>query len=183
MQAFGIGGAYAYFSTEERTRNIFLRWLNILLPLSLILHFYWSFSLDGGHFNYWYRTVDSIISIWLIHKTIVAKPGFTKQYILENPILMKIGQISYGLYLYHYALPYVDRMIIRKVFAGQPSAENILQTPAIFHLVNVVVLLVVALVSFHYFEKPIMKLKRYFEYKDHRPKRDGKPNEIYQIAD
>jgi peptidoglycan/LPS O-acetylase OafA/YrhL len=182
MQAFGIGGAYAYFTKSETSGAAFIRVMNLLVPVALIMHFYWSFSSDGGHLHYWYRTGDSIISIWLIHLTITAKPGRVKQYILENPVLVKIGQISYGIYLYHYALPYIDGMVIRNIFAGHPSTESMLLAPAPFYLINLIVLFVVALVSYQYFEKPILSLKRFFEYTE-APQQAVKANEIYPIAD
>lgn len=96
MQAFGIGGFYAYRSRGDGERKQFMKVINVLLPFALLCHFYRGFSADGGHFNYWYRTLDSLISSWLIHYTITLRPGWIKTNVLENAVLVKIGRLRYG---------------------------------------------------------------------------------------
>ena len=168
MQAFGIGGLYAYISRKDDQKKIFLRSINILLPVALLFHFYWGFSADGGHFNYCYRTVDSIISIWLIHYTIVIRPGWIKNNILENRFLIRIGQISYGIYLYHYALPWVYQMVVNKIGGENSPVGAFLLNHYVSYSIRLILLFALSLASFEFIEKPILKLKRFFEYKTDR---------------
>jgi peptidoglycan/LPS O-acetylase OafA/YrhL len=157
MQAFGIGGLYAYCSRKDDERKLFIKGINILLPFALLCHFYWSFSMDGGHFNYWYRAVDSILSIWLIHYTITARPGWVKRNLLENGILVKIGRVSYGIYLYHYDFPWV--------FSKVATADFFKQHYVITFSIQLTLLLLLCVLSFECIEKPVLKLKRLFQYR------------------
>ncbi|HEX9514420.1 MAG TPA: acyltransferase [Puia sp.] len=165
MQAFGIGGLYAYISRMDDQKKIFLKGINILFPVALLFHFYWGFSADGGHFNYWYRTVDSILSIWLIHYTIVIRPGWVKNNILENRFLIRVGQISYGIYLYHYALPWVYQMVVNKMGGENSPVGAFLLNHYVSYFARLILLFALSLASFEFIEKPILKLKRFFEYK------------------
>ncbi len=165
MQAFGIGGLYAYYSRKESERRLYIKVINVLLPVALLCHFYWSFSADGGHFNYWYRIVDSVISIWLIHYTIVARPGWAKNNILENGILVKIGRVSYGVYLYHYDFPWVFSKVMNAIWGeGSTVVVFLKQQFYLSFFIQLALLLILCIVSFECIEKPILKLKRLFEY-------------------
>ena len=165
MQAFGIGGLYAYLRRGEDQVRPFMRIINWLLPFALVVHFYWGFAPYGGHFNYWNRTVDSVLSIWLIHYAIAARPGWIKSRVLENPVLVKIGRISYGIYLYHFAIPRLYEMAIK----GSP-ANSMLRDPFVGYGIELVVLFALCIASFEFIEKPVLRLKRFFEYK-----KDGAP--------
>jgi len=180
LQAFGIGGLYSYISKDIKAKKLFLRVLNIAFPVALLLHFYWAYSAPIGSFNYLFRTIDSIISIWLIHRTIVAKDGWAKTWLLENPVLMKIGQISYGIYLLHGPLVYVYDVAVRNTLGGTPIGKFLLFNAYASYGMRLVILYVLCIISFKYFEKPIMKLKKYFEYKG--PPVIKKHHEVYEVA-
>ena len=165
MQAFGIGGLYAYVCRRDNLKRIFLKSINILFPIALLFHFYWGFSADGGHFNYWYRTVDSIISVWLIHNVIVIRPGWIKDNILENRFFMWVGRVSYGIYLYHYILPWIYQKAVNKIVGEGSPAGHFLLSPYVSYLMLLTLLFSLSWASFEFVEKPILKLKRFFEYR------------------
>lgn len=181
MQAFGIGGLYAYCSRNDRERRLFTKVVNILLPVALLCHFYWSFSADGGHFNYWFRTVDSVISIWLIHFTITARQSWMKKNVLENRLLTRIGRISYGIYLYHFDFPWVFSRLVTKIWgAGSAVPAFLTHNYFITFFIQLILLFALCAISFEWIEKPILKLKRLFEYRhdkgaDRRGVVDGLP--------
>jgi peptidoglycan/LPS O-acetylase OafA/YrhL len=68
----------------------------------------------------------------------------------DNPALQYIGRISYGLYLVHNWIP----DIFEKYFGVMPKYE---EGPIVL-----VLTFTVCILSWHFFEKPIMGLKRYF---------------------
>ena len=164
VQAFGIGGLYAYLR-EQQKLNYFNFIVNVLFPIALLVHFWWSFSADQGKaYNYCLITVNSILSIWLIHRVVVNKSVWIQKYVLENRVLNKIGQISYGLYLFHYPLTWVYDKYVQKFFDRSTQLGTILVDWKCNYPIRLLLLFIVALASFHLFEKPIMKLKRHFDY-------------------
>ncbi len=164
MESFGIGGLYAWLSEKGREKGLtrFMRFINIALPFAFAATLYWSFAANGGHFHYWFRTAYVIICIWLIHQVIHIRPGKIRTGFLENPVLMKIGQISYGIYLFHKPLPYFSDHWMKWV-----ALHNNWPLFANFYFMygfDLLLLFALSLASYHFFEKPVMQLKRYFEY-------------------
>lgn len=164
MQALGVGGFFSYLIKTGK-RKLFSKFIRIAFPVSLFIHFYWSFSSDGGNsFNYCFLTVNSIISIWLIDKVLYNKSEWIKNYILENRVLNKIGQISYGIYLFHYGFTFVYEKLITMLFNQNVPLESFLLDWKNSYFIRLLLLFVISLGSYHLFEKPILKLKYYFKY-------------------
>lgn len=164
MQAFGIGGIYAYVKGQPGFPERFLQMLRIAFPLALVAHFYWAFSPDGGHLNYWYRTANSIVGIWLVHKVVCNRSEWVRRTLLENRFLNTVGQISYGIYLYHYALPDIYAAAVRECFQAVPSVQTMLSNLYCSYVLKCALLLFLSWGSFRFFEKPVMKLKVSFPY-------------------
>jgi len=77
--------------------------------------------------------------------------------LLDNKLLLYIGKISYGLYLFHnlipyYQLPFFSRSIGLNFIASQ--------------FMRFLILLSIASISWFLFEKPILKLKNNFVQDD-----------------
>lgn len=81
---------------------------------------------------------------------------------LRLPWLAYLGQISYGIYLYHYVVFWVVDGCDPKVSvrAGQPWTTQAVKLAAT---------LAVAAASWHLIERPILGLKGRFRYRDDRP--------------
>jgi peptidoglycan/LPS O-acetylase OafA/YrhL len=164
MQAFGIGGLYAYL-TKTGDRAIFFKFIKLAFPLSVFLHFYWAFSPDSSvGYEFLFITINSIISIWLIDKVINNKLVWVKKYVLENRAFNKIGQISYGIYLYHFALEFVYKKLIQLLFSTHIETETFLLDWKNSYFIRLALLFIISLGSFYLIEKPILKLKKYFNY-------------------
>jgi peptidoglycan/LPS O-acetylase OafA/YrhL len=164
LASFGIGGFYAWVSREPWSRKRFMQVITLLMPIAIGLHFYWSFCTNGGHFNYLNRIIQSIISIWLIHKTVVVRPGWVKTKILENPTFIKMGQISYGIYLYHYVTPWIYSRVVAGHFSGTPATQAFFSNYYISWFLMLAFVLALSLASFYLFESPIVNLKKWFAY-------------------
>jgi peptidoglycan/LPS O-acetylase OafA/YrhL len=85
----------------------------------------------------------------------------------ELRLLTYIGEISYGLYVYHAFVPTLVVWLLHKVDWMPPKAQL-----ARFCL-YVGVSLILASISWHLFEKPLNNLKRYFQYKGQIPETNG----------
>lgn len=109
-------------------------------------------------------TLNSIISVWLIHLVLNNKSEWVRKYILENSVLNKIGQVSYGIYLFHFVFGFVYERIITMLV--NPSSETglFLLDWKSNYFIRVILLFAVSLASFYLIEKPILKLKKFFEY-------------------
>jgi peptidoglycan/LPS O-acetylase OafA/YrhL len=164
MHAFGIGGLYAYLKSEGAIYIMFLKLLNIAFPLALGFHFYLSFSNDTGNINVFSCFIDSIISIMLIHQTINIKEGWFKNRVIENKVLMKIGELSYGIYLMHYVMKGIYTKAMTVYLSPDTNLSHIALNPYFAYCINLLFLFLFSYASFYLFEKPIMRLKSRFTY-------------------
>jgi peptidoglycan/LPS O-acetylase OafA/YrhL len=170
MTAFGIGGYYAYL-IKKGQRKYFINFMWIALPLSVCYHFYWSFFPEGlSPWIFYFLTMDSIISIWLIDKVVFNRNAVIKKYILENPLLNKAGQISYGIYLFHFVLPFFYDKMIRTFFSQNGQLGNFFTNGGTAYFIRLLLLFFISWGSFYWIEKPIMRLKMYFDYNPGRIK-------------
>ncbi|HEX5001112.1 MAG TPA: acyltransferase [Bacteroidia bacterium] len=164
MQAFGIGGLLAYSKGKSFEQSL-SKVINLIFPFALLLHFYFSFSKDHDpQYNCLFLTVNSIISVWLIMKVINNKSEVIRKFLLENRFLNYIGQISYGIYLFHYVLTPIYEKEIVKYFSGSDPVGNIFVDWKYNYPIRLLLLYIIASLSFKYFEKPIINLKKRFEY-------------------
>ena len=75
--------------------------------------------------------------------------------------IIYLGQISYGLYVFHLlCFTFVGRSVIRNVPGSQHELLRVPETLAI----TLAITMVIAALSFRYFESPFLKLKRRFEF-------------------
>jgi len=158
FDAFGIGGLLAYHYSDGNMKKI-KRWIKILLPFSIILFFYWRLSPEGGHFQFLRRTFESIISAAAILFCLSDKWTKWRDVLLENKFIKEIGVVSYGVYLFHYPLPYFYLRL--KSQLGMVH-DNICTLPD--YTVLSFILLMMALLSYYLLEKPILSLKSRFKY-------------------
>lgn len=79
--------------------------------------------------------------------------------------LVYLGQISYGLYLYH--------LVVYWIYDGcrQPPTALKIAQPWTDQAVKLLIALTVAVASWHLIERPILRLKRRFPYRDPTPTR------------
>jgi peptidoglycan/LPS O-acetylase OafA/YrhL len=99
--------------------------------------------------NLFNRTFFCLFCAWLIG--IAATNGFhgIAGAILNNRLVVYLGKISYGLYAYHYFMPYISEHI------HLPFTR----------ISYVIITAGLASASWFLLEKPISNLKKYFEYK------------------
>lgn len=164
MHAFGIGGLYAYLKYDTSIQIIFHKILKIAFPLALLFHFYLSITNYTGYLNLLSGFFDSIISVMLIHFTINIKDGWLKAHLIENKVLMKIGELSYGIYLMHYVMMGIYIKAMTTYISPDSTLRSIALNPYFSYIINLFFLFLFSYTSYYLFEKPIMVLKQRFSY-------------------
>lgn len=149
--------AHAYFSG--------LSALCLLEAISM-----WLLVGKAGPYRYYINdAICAVPCVWLILNAAIGFRGAAGK-VFDNPILQYVGRISYALYLTHNFVP----KILVKVIGPMPRWE--------MGLLSLIITFVLCSLSWRYFERPILGLKRHFEprgkagIKPQNPETDGKPN-------
>jgi peptidoglycan/LPS O-acetylase OafA/YrhL len=163
MQSFAAGGILAFFQLYKRDFLIRNKYY-VLIP-SLLLSIYISLSFFGVvSLVFDLRTAISI-SIVGILTTIIVKPNiFLSPFSLGNPILVSIGRISYGLYLFHNFIPLIlnsflhwnTKKNIKLPFLAYMEDYN--NQNLLFFITSFILLIIISFISFYFFELPIKNL-------------------------
>lgn len=158
FDAFAIGALIAFYYTENEMKT-FKKWIKILLPFSGLLFIYWKLAPAGGHFQYFKRSSESIIASGLILFCISNSYTQLRNKLLENRLMYQLGLVSYGIYLFHYSIPY----FYLKAKTSLQISFGKYDLP-IDYLIMLVILLALAFLSYYLIEKPILSLKRRSNY-------------------
>jgi len=78
--------------------------------------------------------------------------------VFDNKVLIYLGKVSYGLYLYHKVIPLTLLIVLKRL---DIQIDNIV----VYYCVNLLILLVLTHFSWMLIEKPILRFKSKFEYK------------------
>lgn len=166
FDAFGLGALLAWMLTYESTwLKKFYSLLCVLAVISVILFFY---GLATAIVLVPVRTIISFIALWLI-AYIVLKQQSDKlkiNAVLDNRVLIFLGKISYGIYLYHHIIPTaLNLKFINKYF--NPLLPDWLYKDnwlKLFVVENAILLIVISWLSYVLIEKRFLNLKKQFAY-------------------
>jgi peptidoglycan/LPS O-acetylase OafA/YrhL len=112
------------------------------------------------------RFLTFIISIWILSYVVVNAENKTLnfKFILHNRILLFIGKISYGMYLYHFIIPsLLNTNLINKYI--NPHLPDFLfknHFKWLFFFENLFLLILFSWLSYNFIEKRFLRLKRYY---------------------
>lgn len=159
LDSFCIGGLFAYarfILPDWYKKYIQIRWLFVLLSFMLLaaVHSPLYKNLHSSFTNNFYISIISIVfGIWIDR----VADGVNRQpfaLLLNNKIFMYIGKISYGMYLFHNFMPY---------FYGLKLPGTSQDMPAIIvEALRFISLILLSTLSWYFFERPILRLKKYF---------------------
>lgn len=114
------------------------------------------------------RTIVSFIALWLIAYIVLNQENDRLKInaILSNRVLIFLGEISYGIYLYHHIIPTaLNLKIINRYF--NPLLPDFLYKAhwlKLFVAENTILLIVISWLSYILIEKRFLNLKRQFAY-------------------
>jgi peptidoglycan/LPS O-acetylase OafA/YrhL len=172
IDSFGFGALLAYQHTIGLfSPSHFKKWLSlgtigalgvwIALAIGEIELALW--SLD--------RTFVGIMGMAVLLKASTGFGGVGK-IVLENKVFLYLGKISYGIYVYHFIVPKLYSMGLKylSVRSVRLTGHNYLElfdftkNEMAGYLVYLLLTILMASASWHFFEQPINNLKRYFQY-------------------
>ncbi len=126
----------------------------------------------------WYflplRTGTSIFALWVITYVVYRyQTNKSKRFfILDNKILIFVGTISYGIYLYHRIIPFFSPPVFNYINNYLPLNNPIRISFLVIE--NLFLIIFVSWLSWKFIEKPILNLKKYFGYQDQETAKNDK---------
>lgn len=166
LDSLGAGGLLAYI--ERRKDGIFTRVANFMLIISV-------FGLIAIHFSptlgVLKQSFCALGFAWMIWKCSHGLPGAFGRFLASRPIVY-VGSISYGIYLIHgFALPFWHWLCYGAPIPLYRVFERLHLDPLVwqakwFSLMGMAALtLGMAAVSYRFYEKPILSLKKRLPYR------------------
>jgi peptidoglycan/LPS O-acetylase OafA/YrhL len=162
LDSLGMGALLAFVNQSKMPKQILQNYLSrIILPLGILLYIaslvLYHYHIKPSVFFCLNDFAVSLIFVWLISSTSIGFKGLPGTF-LEFAPLKYLGKISYGIYVYHYFVPF----LIAPFFTGLGFQFDT-PGPTKF-LVSSLVTIGFASLSWHAFEFPINNLKRHFQY-------------------
>ncbi|MCM3874598.1 MAG: acyltransferase [Pyrinomonadaceae bacterium] len=173
MDSLALGALLAYYHSKKSLASKVSSLLRFSLGTGVLLVTLLA-VLQSQHRGGWlYVTAihlgTSLILLWLVGHAATGFTGLTGKLLALGPVLY-IGRISYGIYIFHNLMP----VIVPKLFSilGLPYPQGRGATIKQFLILSVATLVLAGL-SWRFFEGPINSLKRHFQYG--RPRGKGEP--------
>lgn len=166
LDSFGLGAGLSWIMLyKPDLLNKVYRYLSVLSIFSFIIVVA---EVIYGDFSYFpQRTLHSIIALWMITYIILDKGRrrFSFSSFLDNKYLFFLGKISYGIYLYHIPIEWIGYRFapLLKQYLPSPFVN---QYQTILLLIDFTLLIFISWLSFKFIEKPILKMKKYFNYQE-----------------
>jgi len=170
FDAFGLGAllAWLYQSGKDRIKK-FHPYFSVaaLVSFVIVLISIWRFKHDIVPL----RTLFSLMALWLFSYIICYRDeGRLKgRWILDNKLLIFLGKISYGIYLYHNFVPVINHYTLSRWLDSYLPAFMQDHIEKLHLAENLVLLVLLSWLSFVLIEKRFLGLKKYFEYSPERP--------------
>jgi len=156
---FGIGALLAYlkkYNTTGYTANDFARHGlligSVLFPLAILL----LLLVIKNPVGIFVKTCEALFFCGIIYKASEKFDGVIGK-VLETKVLIYIGKISYGIYLYHNFVPFIIPAKIHNYYSRYLSYNY--GVPILYTVLTIAI----ASISWFIIEKPINRFKRNFE--------------------
>ncbi len=181
LDAFFIGGAIPIFALQQKVKKanlLFFTFLFIALAAGAWnyiarvspYNFFTDWGYDHGvtkHYEHvWrYTILNLLVGSFILLLTQVSLNKLTTLFkkILESNILVRIGKVSYGMYVFHWA--------INIYFYDKFFHTDIIWKKIIFFIPYAIIVYIVAEISFRLYENKFIQLKdKYFAYRKPKEK-------------
>jgi peptidoglycan/LPS O-acetylase OafA/YrhL len=163
FDCFGTGALLAYMMVYKPYAlskfHKLISGLAIIGLLVLALDWRYNLSIRFGRF------VHAILSTWIIGYILIFKDRKTVLIqLLSNKVLMNVGKVSYGIYLYHVLYMYIGFKLWDWYVFPYLTFIRSEYLAWIFLLVNFWILYFIAWLSWKFIEIPFLSLKKRFKY-------------------
>lgn len=164
IQGFASGGLLAYFHLKGGDYFAKVSKWFMLIGL-LVLSLFILSVLNVIPLMFGLRFYIDAIALGLISFLLIDLNGSLKQIIFGNSLLVCIGKISYGIYLFHNFIPVLWNAFLKVVSKYGVSFPFVEYRPSlatqnwVFYLQCLVVLIILTSCSYYFFERPVMKWK------------------------
>jgi len=172
LDAFGLGALLSWVYTYkpqylEKTSRL----LNYIVFVTLVIVLLWVFGIISVVMPT--RTMLSLFALWIINYIVLNTQNEKKlrfSFLLNNSKLVFIGKISYGIYLYHFYVPFLAYRFLDYL---QQLLPNFLKPYGfILYVIGIFgATIFFSWLSWRFVEMPIMGFKKYFEYQTPGPSR------------
>jgi peptidoglycan/LPS O-acetylase OafA/YrhL len=156
FDAFAMGGFFALYGRACSGRSLLgLLFVIVLLGWIAGAQGYSNFMNQGYAYVWGY----SLFSLFFAGCLVTLKECNPRKGWLVSPVLVYLGAISYGLYIFHNAFIWLADLYL-------PTSSVLIKIPLVFMLT-----LLVSAASYRWLEQPCLKLKdRYFPTSTHNPR-------------
>ncbi|MDB5248371.1 MAG: acyltransferase 3 [Segetibacter sp.] len=170
IDCFAFGGLLAYILQHKAKYEREIKFLNNnALFATVFIAGLVSVMFRDNYFYYTlFPTLFSFFAILFIYRLVKSFKGITEK-LVTNSVVIYLGKISYGLYLYHGPFPFILAILdftLMKVaphFSLFSSVNDFPQT--LRSVIWIVYLVIISSISYFFIEKPLNKLKEKFAYK------------------
>jgi peptidoglycan/LPS O-acetylase OafA/YrhL len=165
FEAMAIGGlgAYLLFNSNRdlSTLIIFKRPFQVFMFLLLVLKItaFKYISVNGGFMSFAFNTpllsnfIFNFIFLWLILNISLNK---LKIFSLNSKVLIFLGDISYGIYMYHMLVIFAVILFASNFL----NSINNLYSTTVFYSISLFLILLISFISKIFFEDKFLKLKK-----------------------
>lgn len=162
FDSFGLGALISWISIyKPQYLNKMYKVFRLLAGTSLII-FIIVFIADNSVFIPQQRTLRSLMAAWVISYIIIKGETDKLQFsfLFNNSLLIFLGKISYGIYLYHLFLPWDLQILDTYINKHLPPFAGT-YINYIYFAENIILLILISWLSYRFFEMPILSLKKY----------------------
>jgi len=162
FEAMAIGGIGAYFLYTKGPSltqlAIFKISFQVILILLIIVYLIFHSNIDNPYWNFFFKTpilsrfIINFLFIYVIICVSVIDNSIIK---LRSRILSFLGEISYGIYMYHMLIIFATILFLKK-YLMQMSSFSVL---IVFYSVTTILTIIISSLSKYLFENHFLKLK------------------------
>lgn len=167
LDSFGLGALLSYGQIYKQNK-LKASTNKIIFITSVVIFIAINHFFKGTFIYYVFIPLSfSIISVYIVRALSKGVKGFGKLF-LENRVIIYLGKISYGLYLYHIFPWFVYAVLNYLELKYSPFNYKILRNfESLFiekSYLFVIVVIVISTISWFLVESPINNLKKHFKY-------------------
>jgi peptidoglycan/LPS O-acetylase OafA/YrhL len=170
-----LAGAWLALIVRGSLRDIVLRfaapvfWLSLLACGAIAWHsgnFDWGINRSINSYGF---SIVALASTSLI--AMALRPGSITARAMRASVLRFLGKYSYGIYVYHLMIS------IFVTWLAKDFLTRHIHSKALYHLAmmssTLLITIPLALVSYHFYEQPFLRLKRYFNYPSRKERQES----------